>query len=204
MRQLPLDKARYAPIVRLSSLITGIYYMPNSTAHRSRLALLVYSRVCCQLMSCMSAEYGGTAPTKKTSTTLHTDNLYFHDIKEVTLHGHEFLSELGISLSQTLEEAAEHGFDEEHAANAATRSESSLLPVLKFLNRKEQRAEILPARSSSSHHKQLISQGPVIKDLIVCVCVSKSVLIWNKAEKSHVDDDDETFSVANLRRLNYT
>lgn len=104
---LPLERARYYPMVRLCSLITSIYYMEKSTSHRIRLALVIYSRVVVQMMSCLSAECGGKYPTKSKSFTLHTDNLYFHDLKEITLHGHEWLSERGISLSQTSEEACE-------------------------------------------------------------------------------------------------
>lgn len=179
--------------------------MPDSTGHSTRLALLIYSRICCQLMSCLSAQYGGSAPTKKKSWTLHTDNLYLHDIKDVTLHSHEILSELGISLVQTLEEAGEHGFDEEHAANASTRSESNLLPVLKILNRQEERRDILPNRSSVSGHRQQFFRGPVTSDLIICVCVGKMHLEWSKAEKAHEDDDDEVImNVASLRRIDYT
>lgn len=104
---LPLELARFSPIVTLCSLITGIYYMRDSTAHKVRVANVIYSRVVCQLMSCLSAQCGGAYPKKSKNYTLHTDNLYMHDVKEITLHGHEWLSKRGISLSQTSEEASE-------------------------------------------------------------------------------------------------
>lgn len=204
LQGLPIDHARYSPIARLCSLITGIYYMNDSTDHKTRLALLVYSRINCVLLSCLSAQCGGRHPKKKQSKILHTDNLYMHDVKEITLHMHEYISKLGLSLQQTLEEAPEKGFDEEHTAHQTTRSESNLLPALKVLNRLEQRRAILPNRSSVSGHKQRFAQGCTVRDLIVCCCVSKMTLQWYKPPAKQDDDnDDEGFGIDDLRRMDY-
>lgn len=242
---LPLERARYYPMVRLCSLITSIYYMEKSTSHRIRLALVIYSRVVVQMMSCLSAECGGKYPTKSKSFTLHTDNLYFHDLKEITLHGHEWLSERGISLSQTSEEACEkvcriyhffsllvffssysfflkhfsrpmiiyfgycwryacgslfillQAFDFEHQAQEEVRSQSNLGAILPLMFRREQRAAILPQRSTKSGHLQSYATGPQIRDLIVCTCFWRMKLQWNKSKKRFdyeslgIDDDDE-------------
>ncbi len=196
---------KYAIMPLVVSQLISIYYARDSRSARMELANDILSLLNHILTVDLSATFGGKAPKRRNDHRNHADSTYHHDAVAVTPVHHCHLSCRSVSLSQTLEEAAEASFKSDQRAQAAIGSQINLGAEIAFLDRKEGRRLKVPRHSRASLHAAKWKAGGVIQDIVVCVCFHRMLTFFRKMgtkedgkveslndDEMGVDDDDET------------
>ena len=146
----------YAP--RMVAWINGLLYQADATKLHCCVAAAVLGMNVQILMTHFELKFGGTKPTEPYSWLL-TGSTHWHDLRVLCWYMYQ-CRKRGISMSQLLEEGAEHGFSPDHVAQADTRSQRNLGPQVELLDRRELRSSITPSTKRASKHRTFFTTLP--------------------------------------------